>query len=153
LHLHLVPGLGPRLTAALLERFGSAQAILRANFNQLQEVMFVGPKLAQGIRQSLDREDVEAEMERLAKHNVRLLVLGTSDYPAALATISDPPHLLFVRGSLDARDVNAVGIVGSRHCTGYGKRVAERLAADLARAGFTVISGLARGIDGCAHRG
>ena len=63
------------------------------------------------------------------------LVLGNPDYPASLATIPDPPHLLYMRGTLEARDANAVAIVGSRHCTTYGQRVAERLAGGLARAG------------------
>lgn len=152
LALHLVPGLGPRLTAALLERFGSAAAVLQASAEQLCEVPHIGAKLAQDIRQALSRIDVDGELARMARFEVRLRVLGTPEYPAALATISDPPHLLYVRGTLERSDANAVALVGSRHCTAYGKRVAERLAAGLVRAGFTVISGLARGIDGAAHR-
>jgi DNA processing protein len=79
--------------------------------------------------------------------------LGFPGYPEALATIANPPHLIYCRGSLEARDARAVAIVGSRGCTGYGKRLAERLAGELARAGFAIVSGLARGIDGAAHRG
>src|SRR5207244_1399461 len=74
-------------------------------------------------------------------------------YPATLATIPDPPGLLYMRGNLEKRDQQAVAIVGSRNCTGYGRRIAERLAGELARTGFTIVSGLARGIDAMAHRG
>jgi DNA processing protein len=152
LALHLAPGLGPRLTAALLERFGSATAALRATPQQLAEVPHIGTKLANDLYQAFQRVEVDAELERLARHGVQLLSLGAPAYPATLATIYDPPHLLYVRGSLLPRDANAVALVGSRHCTTYGRKVTERLAAGLARAGLTVISGLARGIDGVAHR-
>jgi DNA processing protein len=153
LALHLVPGLGPKLTAALLERFGSARAVLEASAAELQEVPYIGGKVARAIEQALHSADTAAELERMARHHVTLLALGSAGYPAVLANIADPPHLLYLRGTLEARDANAVAVVGSRQCTAYGRRVAERLAGDLARAGYTVISGLARGIDGCAHRG
>jgi DNA processing protein len=153
LALHLVPGLGPRLTAALLTRFGSAAAALKATRDQLREVPHIGDKLAADLFQAMQRVDVAAELDRMSTHGVRLLALGTTDYPQSLTNIPDPPHLLYIRGTLEPRDSNAVGIVGSRHGTAYGRRMAERLAADLGRAGFTVISGLARGVDGAAHRG
>jgi DNA processing protein len=153
LALHLVPGLGPRLTAALLERFGSASAVRRASAAQLQQVHHIGGQLAGRFADALRSIDVEAELQCMARHQVALRMLGTPEYPAALATIPDPPHLLYVRGSIEPGDARAVAIVGSRSCTAYGKRNAERLAADLARAGYTIVSGLARGIDGAAHRG
>jgi DNA processing protein len=153
LALHLVPGLGPRLTAALISRFGSAEAVLEAPAQELQQVPHLGARLAERVHQALRAVDVGAELERIEQHNVRLLALGEPGYPSWLATIHDPPHLLYLRGGLEPADAEAVAVVGSRACTPYGKRVAERLAADLARAGITVISGLARGIDGCAHRG
>jgi DNA processing protein len=153
LTLHLVPGLGPRLTAALLERFGSAEGVLAATAQELQEVPHVGEKVARQVIEALGRGDVDAELELMAQHGVHLRVLGSADYPATLATITVPPQLLYVRGTLEERDAGAVAVVGARECTPYGRRVAERLGADLARAGVTVISGLARGIDGCAHRG
>src|SRR6516164_6403920 len=101
LALHLVPGLGPRLTAALLERFGSAAAVLRTSPEELQQVPHIGAKLAHDLVRHLRAADVEAELERMARHNVRLLALGGPDYPAALTNIPDPPHLLYVRGSFD----------------------------------------------------
>jgi len=153
LALHLVPGLGPRLTAALLHRFGSAGAVLQAGIAELAEVPHIGTKLAQQFHQSMNEVDVGAELERMAANGVRLLVRGQGDYPQSLETIPDSPHLLYLRGTLQPSDSNAVAVVGSRVCTRYGQRIAERLAGELARAGFSVVSGLARGIDGLAHRG
>jgi DNA processing protein len=152
LTLHLVPGLGPRLTAALLARFGSAAGVLRASAAELREVPHIGPKLANAIVKAIQEADVNAELERLARFETRLLLLGSPEYPSSLAEIPDPPHLLYVRGQILPSDSRAVALVGSRQFTPYGRRVAERLATGLARAGWTVVSGLARGIDGAAHR-
>jgi len=151
--LHLVTGIGPRLTSALLERFGSAAAVLRASAAELREVPYLGAKVAEALRQALANPDVATECAQIEKHGVHLRVIGRPEYPANLATIDDAPHLLFVRGTLEARDEKAIAIVGSRACSTYGKRLAERIAQDLARAGWTLVSGLARGIDACAHRG
>jgi DNA processing protein len=152
LRLHLVPGLGPRLTAALLERFGTPGAVLRAPAAQLTQVPHIGPKVSGDLSRALQDIDLTDELEALEKHGVGLLALGSPEYPASVREIADPPHLLYVRGRLEERDARAVAIVGSRHCTGYGRRVTERLAGGLARHGYTVVSGLARGIDGTAHR-
>src|SRR5207253_2842758 len=97
--------------------------------------------------------DIEAELALMAREGVRLLARGTAEYPQSLENIPGPPFLLYVRGTIQPRDAKAVAVVGSRNCSAYGKRVAERLAGELARAGYTIISGLARGIDGVAHRG
>jgi DNA processing protein len=153
LALHLVPGIGARLTAALLERFGSPEAVCNAPVEQLAEVPQLGHALAGKVRQALDNSDVAAEIERMRKHGVSLLRRGEPPYPPTLATIAAPPMLLYMRGTLQSGDREAVAIVGSRHCTNYGRKIAERLAGDLARAGYTVVSGLARGIDAAAHRG
>ncbi|MBL8799021.1 MAG: DNA-protecting protein DprA [Planctomycetia bacterium] len=153
LALHMVPGLGPRLTAALLERFGSAAAVRQATASELQSVPHIGPKLARDFHAALQTLDVDAEVAQLERFETSVLAMGQPGYPAALAEVASAPPLLYVRGGLLPTDTNAVALVGSRHCTAYGRRVAERLAGDLARAGYTVISGLARGIDGAAHRG
>ena len=152
LALHLVPGLGTRLTSALLERFGSPAAVLQATAAQLQAVPHIGGKLSQSLAAAMRRVDVAAELELMDRYGVRLLFRGDAEFPASLHDIPDPPHLLYVRGTLLAADSRAVALVGSRQYTGYGRRMAESLAADLVRAGFTVVSGLARGIDGFAHR-
>jgi DNA processing protein len=152
LALHLVPNLGPRRTAALLAHFGSAAAARRASAAQLAQAPLLGPKLADAVARDLAAAGPDAELALLERHRTRLLVLGTPDYPPPLAEIDDAPHLLYCRGELTDADREAVALVGSRDCTDYGRRVTARLAAGLARAGVTVVSGLARGIDGVAHR-
>lgn len=153
LALALVPGLGPKLTAAVLAHFGSAAAVRRAAVGEFVAVPLIGLKLATRFADALRSVDVEAEWRLIRKHGVRPVLLGSPEYPASLATIPDPPALLYFRGEMLPADSRAVAMVGSRSCTPYGKRVAERMAAGLVRAGWTVVSGLARGIDGSAHRG
>ncbi len=153
LALTLVPGLGPRLTQALLDHFGSATAARRATAAQLQQVPHIGSKLGHDFAEALRTADPQAEHDRATQHGVSLVPLTAPDYPERLKELPDAPHLLYVRGKVLPVDANAVAIVGSRKCTPYGLRTAGRLAADLGRAGITVVSGLALGIDGAAHRG
>ncbi len=153
LRLSLIPGVGPRLRQALLERFGTPAAILAAAPSDLREVQGIGPKLAHSIAGARDDIDVERELALCSEHAIEIVAHGTDTYPRSLVEIHDPPGVLFVLGDLRPRDALAVAIVGSRHATHYGVAQAERLAASLARAGLTIISGLARGIDAAAHRG
>jgi DNA processing protein len=152
LALGLVPGIGNRLTTALLERFGSAEAILQSTAEQLAQVPHIGGKIARDLAEAFRALDVDAELELMAKHGVWFVARLRPGFPESLVNIPAPPHLLYGRGELRPSDANAVAVVGSRNCTAYGRRMAERLAGDLARAGFTIVSGLARGIDGTAHR-
>ncbi len=153
LALALVPGLGPKLTAALLDRFGSAAAAREATAAQLRTIPYIGDKTASEMAAALRGADIGRELELLETHGVTPVPIGFPGYPPALATLANAPPLLYFRGAWTEADANAVGIVGSRACTAYGKRVAADLARGLARAGVTVVSGLARGIDGAAHRG
>jgi DNA processing protein len=152
LTLHLLPGLGPVRIQALLEHFGSAEQALQATEEALSQVPQLGAKLAQSLIAARSTVDARAEWERAQRAGVRLVVKDTPEYPALLRQISDPPHLLYLRGSLTAADSRAVALVGSRRCTDYGRRMAHRLASGLARAGVTVVSGLARGVDSLSHR-
>jgi len=151
--LALTPGIGPRLRKALLARFSSAQVILDAPASDLQSVPGIGPKLSRAIVVARREIDVAAELRDCGEHGVSVLVESQADYPQALSPIPDPPGVLFVRGEIRPADRISVAIVGTRHATQYGLGVAESLAASLARAGFTIVSGLARGIDAAAHRG
>ncbi len=153
LRLSLVPGVGPRTRKTLLERFGTPAAVLRAAPSELREVQGVGPKLLAKIVAADAEVHAEEEIALCREHGVTILTETTPGYPELLREIHDPPGVLFVRGEIKPQDGLAVGIVGTRHPTQYGLRQAERLAASLARAGLTIISGLARGIDGAAHRG
>lgn len=153
LQLALIPGVGPRTRQLLLESFGSARAVLNASASTLCQVPGVGTKLSDKIASGSGNVDVEAELTRCRENNVTILPDSDDCYPRMLHEICDPPGILFVRGELVAADALAIAIVGSRHATPYGTRQAELLAGGLARAGLTVVSGLARGIDAAAHRG
>ena len=153
LRLAMISGVGPRIRQALLERFGSARAVLAAAPGELCEVQGVGPKLARSVAAAGDEIDVEREIALCRQHGIQILTESDDAYPRMLREIHDPPGVLFLRGDLKAEDALAIGIVGTRHGTQYGLRQAERLSGSLARAGLTVVSGLARGIDAAAHRG
>jgi DNA processing protein len=153
LRLAMVSGVGPRLRQLLLERFGTPAAIFSASHSELCSVPGIGSKLSGAVLRAREEIDVAAEIELCEKHRVDLVPIGSAGYPRALEQIVDPPGILFVRGAILAGDALSIGIVGSRHATRYGLMIAERLAASLSRAGFTIVSGLARGIDAAAHRG
>ncbi|MFO0972611.1 MAG: DNA-processing protein DprA [Phycisphaerae bacterium] len=153
LHLALVSGIGPIRFMRLLRAFGDVAGVLRASMAALSRVEGIGPELAQRIAAARDDGPVERELALAHEHLVRVVCLADGDYPPALRRITDPPPVLYVRGTLEAADAVALGVVGSRHCTRYGAEQAERFSALAARAGLTVVSGLARGIDQAAHRG
>ncbi len=153
LRLTLVPGIGSRMYQLLVDRFGSPGAVLKASIAQLREVSGVGPKLAMAIVAEGTPAAARAESDRCRAAGAKLLLRGSDDYPPPLDRIPDPPGVLYCRGDWRPADELAIGIVGSRHCTPYGRQQAERLAGGLARAGITIVSGLARGIDAAAHQG
>src|SRR5437588_3332424 len=115
LALRLVPGIGPRLTEALLQRFGSAAGVLGASVQDLDRVPYITEELASRISAALRRADVDAELALVARHGVRLLARGEADFPDVLREIPDPPQILYCRGALAPGDARAVAIVGSRH--------------------------------------
>jgi DNA processing protein len=151
--LALTPGIGPRLRMALLERFGSAAAVSAATARELCDVDGIGHKLSRAIVEARRQIDVQAELAQYRSSGVAVLPESSDAYPAVLRKIPDPPGVLFMRGKVLPSDGLAVAIVGTRHATQYGVAQADRLAAGLARAGYTIVSGLARGIDAVAHRG
>lgn len=153
LRLNLIAGLGPRLYSLLLARFGSPAAILAASGSELLEVEGVGPKLSAAIVLARSGDEAERELAACRAQGIQLLVRGARGYPRMLQELCDAPPVLYCRGTLLPADELAVAIVGSRQCTLYGRQQAERFAAALARAGMTIISGMARGIDAAAHRG
>ncbi len=148
-----IPGLGPRLQTVLLNHFGSPGAVLRANGAALRELPRVGARLTEAITAARASTEAEEELERTRELGISFVIHGQDPYPELLAEICDPPRLLSCQGDLLPQDRLSIGIVGSRKCTTYGRQQAERLAGGLARAGFTIVSGLARGIDAAAHRG
>jgi DNA processing protein len=155
LQLNLTDGIGPILARRLIQAAGSAESACAASADLLATVEGIGiarsRKIATNLR--LAAADAENELSRCAAQNVKLFCPDDSAYPMLLRSIPDPPNVLYCRGMLEDRDLNGLAIVGSRKCSFYGREQAERFAAVLAGAGFTVISGGARGIDSAAHRG
>ncbi|MAE61225.1 MAG: DNA-protecting protein DprA [Planctomycetaceae bacterium] len=152
LRLAMVSGLGPVLTRRLEKTLGGPANVASASTRDLKQTEGIGPKLADQIRRGLDDADVDAEWALVDQHHVRLVGLADDEYPALLEHIHDPPPLLYVRGRIERNDALALGIVGARRCTQYGREQADRLAAVCAQAGLCIISGGARGIDTASHR-
>jgi DNA processing protein len=151
LRLRFAPGVGSVRFARLVEAFGSPQKALAAPEAALAAVRGVGPQAAAAVARGQCEVDPAGQLDRLERLGGRLVRLDDPDYPEPLREIYAPPPLLFVRGSLEPLAAGGVAVVGSRRLTAYGKRVAAELGRDLARAGLSVVSGLARGIDSAAH--
>ncbi|HBJ38288.1 MAG TPA: DNA-protecting protein DprA [Planctomycetaceae bacterium] len=153
LRLAMLPGIGPRTLADLIQRFGTAAAVLSADAAPLSGVRNVGPKLVAAIQHAGDHVDVDAIVHWCDDHRVTILPIGSPHYPQSLQELPDAPPILFVGGELKPCDALAVAIVGTRHATAYGRSQAEKIAYGLAKAGITIVSGMARGIDSAAHQG
>jgi DNA processing protein len=150
--LNRIENIGPVRVRALCEALGSPEAVLAAPATALASVRGVGPKVAEGIVSQRGGLDAAREEKAAAKLGARLVTPVDTDYPAPLKTIYDPPLCLYVRGTLAKQDEQALAVVGTRRSSHYGAAQAERLAYLAAKAGFTIVSGLARGIDTIAHR-
>jgi DNA processing protein len=149
--LNMTPGIGPRASAKLLERFGSAEAVFGATRAELESLR-LRPEAIESIRAREFFEKAEEEIERARSIGVDVLLLDDGVYPALLREIFDPPITLYVKGAWsECLEKPCVAIVGSRRCSTYGQNAATMLARDLAQKGVTIISGLARGIDAAAH--
>jgi len=151
--LNMTPGVGPRVTARLLEHFGSAEAIFDAPRRELA-LLRLTPESIETIatRELYDR--AETEIGKVRQLGGEILVLDDGVYPTLLRETYDPPVVLYVKGAWsECLDGPCVAIVGSRRCSTYGQNAALMLSRELAQRGVTIISGLARGIDAAAHRG
>lgn len=152
--LNLIPGLGSMRIQALLEVFGSAEQVLHAPERLLAQVPRIGAKIAAAIADWRNCTNARAELDCAAERGVRVVTLIDEEYPAFLRRMSDPPIVLYVRGNwLGSDSERSVAIVGTRQATPYGATTARRFGRELADAGCTIISGLARGIDTAAHWG
>jgi len=157
--LHAAPFLGRRQLQCLFAHFRSVQAVWEADLPAWRAAGLSAAEARglEGLRRrgtcSAAPRDLGRQRELLAAFDVRILALGEPDYPPLLATIPDPPPLLYVRGSAAALQHPQLAIVGSRKASPAGLDLAREIAGDLSRAGLTITSGLALGIDGAAHRG
>ncbi|MEA3186758.1 MAG: processing protein, partial [Chthoniobacter sp.] len=133
--------------------FDTPARILGASSGELRRVDGIGGEVAETVAHWEKHVDLAAELERIEQFGAHVLTQDSADYPPLLREIHSAPIVLYVWGRLDARDRHAIGAVGSRHGSHYGLESAKKLAYQLAYAGVTIVSGLARGIDTAAHQG
>src|SRR5213593_230489 len=151
--LNMLPTVGPVRLRKLLEVFNEPQQILGAKRHELRNVEGIGNEVADQISNWQSTVDLSAELQRVRDFVATVITQQSPSYPPSLRQIHAPPIVLYVWGELQERDYHAIGVIGARRTTHYGKESAKKLAYQLAYAGLTVISGLARGIDTAAHQG
>jgi DNA processing protein len=153
--LRAIEGVGDHIVLALVREWQSPDAVLRASAGDLIE-RGCSTRLAEAIVRGPDRDAcrrIAGELHDIERTGIEVRSMLDANYPARLLMIPDPPPLLYVAGSLQASDELAIAVVGARRGTAAGRVVTEQLAGGLAEAGFTIVSGLARGVDAAAHRG
>jgi DNA processing protein len=150
--LNMLRGLGPVRVRRLLAAFGSPQAILAARKADLRAIDGIGADVADSIASWESQADLNDELNRIAAVGARVITTTSSEYPPLLREIHDPPTVLYIQGGLLDRDRHAIGIVGTRKPSHYASDCAKKLSYQLAYAGLTIVSGLARGIDTAAHQ-
>src|SRR6202521_5237202 len=150
--LALTPGLGARMAGKLLREYGSPEAVFNASLTSL-EAEHLPAAVAQAIHSRQAMSDAAKELAQAQALGCRLLTWDEPEYLARLREIYDPPPLLFVLGDVELLTRHLISIVGSRRPIPYGNQMAEKLARDLADRGLVIVSGLARGVDSCAHKG
>jgi DNA processing protein len=151
LGFNLVPGIGPTRLASLIEVCGSVEAAWHASTSQMMSAG-LDKKSTTALLKAQRELDLDARMEQIVASGIQLLSIEDADYPALLAHTPNAPPLLYVRGALTPADDWAIGVVGTRSPTTYGKEATRAIVNELARNGITVVSGLAMGIDSIAHK-
>ncbi len=152
LALALAPGLGPKRILDAVKEIGAPSRIFELRLTELEGLRFPA-EAAQFIFEGKARAAAEAEWAQVAAQNASIVTYGCEAYPEQLREIYDPPPVLWVRGEVRLLSRPAIAVVGTRHPTPYGTGVAEMLARDLAARRLLIVSGMARGIDSCAHKG
>lgn len=147
----MLPGLGTLGTLRLLEKLKSPHAIFRASASEL-EAAGLSPSQARNAASGCSFEDAVDQQQQLLNTGAQLITIHDARYPQRLRQIFDPPLLLFALGRTELMASHSVAVVGTRRPTPYGVAASERLSADLAKAGLTIVSGMARGIDTAAHK-
>jgi DNA processing protein len=150
--LRSIEGVGNVAYRNLLANFGSPDRVFEATLRELEQTAGFNHKTARNIKDFRDWERARTEIERAAREGVSIVTVENPAFPERLKNIYDYPPLLYMKGTLQADDI-PVAVVGSRSASPYGRYVTERLCRELAHRGVTIVSGLARGIDTCAHRG
>jgi DNA processing protein len=148
-----ISNIGSIRVKRLLERFGSAKGVWNASPEELVNIKGINKELCHNIINSRNPEKIDHYIEKMKKLGIVTVDIGSSYYPPLLREIYNPPYLLYAKGNVSLLTNKCIAIVGSRNSTHYGKKVAFKLAGQLSKRGFTVVSGFARGIDSYAHKG
>jgi DNA processing protein len=154
LRLAVVPGIGPARLGALLARFGSAERVMAASPEEVATLPGFGKELVRRVGSAATdagRERARIALEMLRRAEAVAITPDDLAYPDAFRALPDPPFLLFASGNLDLLAAPGVGVVGTRSPTEYGRRATASLAGEVARAGYCIVSGMAKGIDAAAH--
>ncbi len=149
--LNMLPKIGPVRVRRLLEGFGDPAAVLGAPKDRLMRVDGIGEETAGILHSWQDHADPVAEIGEAKERGIAIVTQEDEGYPSPLRDAYDPPLLLYVWGHIEPRDKHAIGVVGSRRATHYGTQATKKLSYQLAQSGFTIVSGLARGIDTASH--
>jgi DNA processing protein len=152
IRLYIGPGVGSLRFRMLISAFGSPEAVLRAPVQHLMRIQGIDQGTARKIKEGISPVIFTQQMHLIRKHDVDVISYWDKNYPHILKKIYDPPGLLFVKGELNAKDEKAIGIVGTRIPSPYGRMVTEQFSKELSGHGLTIVSGLARGIDTIAHK-
>lgn len=145
--------LGPIKIRLLMQFYGSAKAALQAPLEEIQSFSGFGPKVMQAWKKGLDEEQWRNDLSLAGQLHTQIIPFTSPQYPRRLLEIPDSPLILYMQGNLLKEDQRCLAIVGTRQATIYGQEMAKELSRKLAQAGFTIVSGLARGIDTIAHQG
>ena len=153
IHLNLIPGIGNHTIRRLLAAFGSAEKSIAATSAELAQIDGLTPDVRQHLIDGRSRAPLAQELELIDQHQCHIVTINDNTYPPLLKQIDDPPVLLYIIGEFPLPDAPSIAIVGSRSPTEYGKTISQQLSHQLAERGIMVVSGFARGIDTCVHRG
>ena len=153
IHLNLIPGIGNHTIRRLLAAFGSAEKSVAATSEELAQIDGLTPDVRQQLIDGRSRAPLAQELELIDQHQCHIVTINDDTYPSLLKQIDDPPVLLYIIGEFPLQNAPSIAIVGSRSPTEYGKTTSQQLSYQLAERGITVVSGFARGIDTCVHRG
>ncbi|TZE83631.1 DNA-protecting protein DprA [Calorimonas adulescens] len=150
--LSLVPQVGPQRFFDLIEYFGSAEEVFKTDRHELKNIGSLNDNLIEEIQKCRDI-DIDVYINKVTSMGIKLITYNDNEYPNNLKNIHYPPPVLYLKGNVELLDGMNIAIVGSRNCSYYGSQIAYNFAARLAAAGFTIVSGMARGIDSMAHQG
>ena len=150
--LRFICGIGNVNYKNLINHFGDPEKIFHADHKDLGAVEGINKKAIDAILHFKPIPQIDRELDRAAAKGIRIIPFTSSEYPENLKNIYDPPPFLYVNGTFEKQDGNAIAVVGSRYASEYGMKATQRITCDLTSCGITIISGMARGIDSCAHR-